>query len=114
MKTIISDDPLAVAAEKISELIDDKPNAVIALEGVNELRGLFKKLGDKCADVKIFAVTDRNTVLREILSDSAVKEENITCLTDDNMARYDEMIASAGGIDIAVIGIGVNARIGFN
>ncbi len=114
MKTVITDAPLAEAAERISEILEKKPDAVIALEGVKELGGLFEMLGDKCSAARIFAVTDRSGVLREILSGSTVKEENITCLTDENMAHYDGLIASAGGIDIAVIGIGVNARIGYN
>ena len=38
----------------------------------------------------------------------------LTFLTPDSLDRYDGLIAEAGGLDLAVLGLGINARIGFN
>ena len=43
-----------------------------------------------------------------------LRPENCVFLGEENLDAYDEKIASAGGLDLAVLGLGVNAHIGFN
>ena len=43
-----------------------------------------------------------------------VQEGNCVFLTEDNFEQYDEMLSASGGIDLAILDIGLNARIGFN
>ena len=43
-----------------------------------------------------------------------LKPENCTFLTGDNWQDYDRLIEEAGGLDLAVLGIGDNGHIGYN
>ena len=42
------------------------------------------------------------------------ERENCFFLSEEKLENYDGMIAEKGGIDLAILDIGLNARIGFN
>lgn len=39
---------------------------------------------------------------------------NCVFLTEENFTAYDDMIIAAGGLDLAILGLGMNAHIGYN
>ena len=116
------------AARQIKDIVGAKPDAVIALAAGRDMMGLYKRLGEMCAagevslkNARILAVTefserhDCENFLREHLLRAAdVSEEN--CFFPDAEApeEYDRLIESLGGIDLAVLGIGQDAHIGYN
>ncbi len=116
------------AARQIKNIISAKPDAVIALAAGRDMKGLYKRLGEMCAagevslkNARILAVTefserhDCENFLREHLLRAAdISEEN--CFFPDAAApeEYDRLIESLGGLDLAVLGIGQDAHIGYN
>lgn len=116
------------AARQIKDIVGAKPDAVIALAAGRDMMGLYKRLGEMCAagevslkNARILAVTefserhDCENFLREHLLRAAdVSEEN--CFFPDAGApeEYDRLIGSLGGLDLAVLGIGQDAHIGYN
>lgn len=133
MKTVISDtkDVLCQAAEHIKRLVAAKPGAVLALSGGRTAEKLYGELARLYAEgelslknVKVFAVTEyegapealtcRRTIEEGLIDRTDLREENCVFLNRERLDIYDNMIEQAGGIDLAVLGIGVNAHIGFN
>lgn len=116
------------AARQIKDIVCAKPDAVIALAAGRNMKGLYKRLGEMCAagevslkNARILAVTefserhDCENFLREHLLRAAdVSEEN--CFFPGTAApeEYDRLIESLGGLDLAVLGIGQDAHIGYN
>ena len=116
------------AARQIKDIVGAKPDAVIALAAGRDMMGLYKRLGEMSAagevslkNARILAVTefserhDCENFLREHLLRAAdVSEEN--CFFPDAGApeEYDRLIGSLGGLDLAVLGIGQDAHIGYN
>ena len=97
------------AARQIKDIISAKPDAVIALAAGRDMKGLYKRLGEMCAagelnlkNARILAATefsgrhDCENFLREYL------------------LRAADVIESLGGLDLAVLGIGQDAHIGYN
>lgn len=133
MKSIICNkaEALSRAAEQIKEVLSLKPNAVLALDEDKNTAELFTKLADMCQkkeigfeNVSIFLVSDfdeappgmsrREKIAAQLLNNINIKKENCFFIDKDNYKNYDNMIAEKGGIDLAVLGIGDNAHIGFN
>ena len=132
MKTIVStrEESLCAAAERLLSLIEKKPQAVIALgAGEDELAllrraaALAQERGVSLSEVRFLAVCEfegeaaegRNSARRrlaEALSDAAETEIHVPDAADP--AACDAAIARLGGIDLAVLGLGENARVGFN
>ena len=115
------------AARQIKDIVCAKPDAAIALAAGRDVKGLYKRLGEMCAagevslkNARILAVTefserhDCENFLREQLCAADVSEEN--CFFPDAAApeEYDRLIESLGGLDLAVLGIGQDAHIGYN
>ena len=116
------------AARQIKDIVGAKPDAVIALAVGRDMKGLYKRLGEMCAagelslkNVRILAVTEfsgrhdcENFLKEQLLCAADVSEEN--CFFPDAEApeEYDRLIESLGGLDLAVLGIGQDAHIGYN
>lgn len=133
MKTMIADrETLAEkAAAQLQGLVAVKPNAVLALAAGESVRPLCAKLAALCqngelslACVRLFEVAEfegapeglscREQLKKELLEKTDIKEENCFFLTREVLEDYDAQIEAAGGLDLAVLGIGHNAHIGFN
>lgn len=133
MKTIISDKISAAheAAEKICLLIKEKPDAVLALAGGRSVRELYALLLEwyragklSFSGVRVFAVAEysdaeasqshRRTIFDDFLSHTDISPENCRFPEADNCDEYEAAISASGGIDLAVLGLGENAHIGYN
>jgi len=76
------------------------------------------------SEARVFAVTElldvpahmrcRKTIFDDFLSKTDIKSENIHFPDIEDMDAYERRIESVGGVDLAVLGIGENAHIGYN
>lgn len=133
MKTIIAEnkDFYTLAADEIARLVSRRNDAVLALSAGRTMEGLFEELARRCsagtlslAKVRVFAVTEyenvpeslscRRAILRGLVEKTDLEEENCTFLSGENEEDYDAQIARLGGLDLAVLGLGDNAHIGYN
>ena len=133
MKTLVLEKPecLHQAADQIAQLLAEKPEAVLAFSTGRTLQALFAVLADRCSrgalslgKATVFAVTEfedaaedmsaRTQLIRELVETTDLPLENCHFLTAEAMEHYDEEIAACGGLDMAVLGLGVNAHIGYN
>lgn len=133
MKTIISDKAELVekAAGQLCELAASKPDAVLALAAGETVRPLYARLAELCRQgelslerARIFAVTEfedapeglscREQLEKELIEKTDAKKENCFFLTREALESYDARIEAEGGLDLAVLGLGYNAHIGFN
>lgn len=116
------------AARQIKDIVCAKPDAMIALAAGRDMKGLYKRLGEMCAageismkNARILAVTEfserhdcENFLREQLLRTADISGEN--CFFPDAGApeEYDRLIESFGGLDLAVLGIGQDAHIGYN
>lgn len=130
MKTVIShyEDINRKTAGQIRELLTRKRNAVIALSTGKAVKGLYGELAAMAdrgeisfRDASFFTVgelagTDfcRRTVSEYFLDRTDAKAENCFFVSEENAAEYDGLITARGGLDLAILTLGGNARIGFN
>ena len=133
MKTIVlpQEEAAEKAAEKIQTLLRHKPQAVLALASGRSVRPLYRALARRCkagelsfCGVRVFAVTEfeevpperscRRMLEESLLWDIDISPANCVFLTRDNLDVYDAAIEDAGGLDLAVLGLGDNAHIGYN
>ena len=133
MKTIISESKQVHenAARRIKALLDEKPDAVIAFSAGRSMTVLFALLREMSARrevcfsaARVLAVTEfisappaltcRAQLERELLDPVGTVSGNRYFPSEENFRDYDALIASLGGIDLAVIGIGHNGHIGYN
>ena len=143
MQVIIYDnaDQVAVAAaDWVSALINQKPNAVLGLATGSTPISLYKQLVNKhqqenlsFKDITSFNldeylhIDEKNpqsyrSFMQTNLFDHVDIDVNRThlptCQPDENPRvqglAYEEKIAGAGGIDLQILGIGANGHIGFN
>lgn len=133
MKTIISsyENCNARAARQIRQMLERKPDAVLALAAGRTPRGLYEELARVCAQgelsfrqAKLFAVTEYEGVEEEqscramleecFVSKTDILPGNCHFLSPETLGTYDAEIKAAGGLDLAVLGLGRNAHIGFN
>ena len=126
-------------ADVITALLLTKKNAVLGLATGSSPVGMYTELIKRCREGLISFKKVKTVNLDEYVGLSAdhdqsysyfmhqnlfdhidIKEENTHLpngLAEDPVAeraRYDEVIASMGGVDIQVLGIGNNGHIGFN
>lgn len=127
------------AADIMTDVIKANPSAVIGLATGSSPVGMYAELAKRCRDGEISFKNIKSVNLDEYVglgeeSDQSyvyfmkdnlfgkvdIKLENTNLpngLAEDVLAeckRYDELIASLGGVDIQVLGIGNNGHIGFN
>ena len=133
MKTIVDEraSVLEQTAEAISSVLNQKPEAVITMAAGRTMLPLWELLGTyvregKCSFSKAtflqtadFIQPPENQSLRrmaeeKLLTATDLSPERCFWLTEENLADFDGMIREAGGLDLAVLGIGDNAHIGFN
>ena len=129
----------ANAAKVMADVIKEKPNAVLGLATGSSPIGLYKELISLCEKGEI-SFKDITTVnLDEYCGLSADNDQSYAYFMNENLfskvdidlkntnlpdgtnpdakgecARYDALIKSLGGIDVQLLGIGVNGHIGFN
>ena len=135
MKTIILPrrETLAAAARSIAVLLDEKPQAVLAVSSGDDCLELYDVLASLCAEgqldlsqARLFALTEfeglsaddarscRARLQNRLVGPCAVPASQVRFLSENDLERYDDEIAAAGGLDLAIVGIGLNGRFGFN
>ncbi len=130
MKTVISDKETICknVVKIIDDLLKENPCANIAFSAAELDNEFFNALAEACqageidfSNVRIFSVGEfvseniLGAYLTERLLDKInVRKENLFLLNDSNFDTYDSLIESFGGLDLIVLGIGGNCRLGFN
>lgn len=133
MKTVISaeNENALKAAEHIRRTLCEKPDAVLALTAGKSTEKLYARLSEMCekeeisfSKARIFAVAElvgadkgkslREKLENELISRIDINKENVFFPDADDCAGYDELISNVNGIDLAVLGIGMNGHIGYN
>lgn len=127
MKTITleTNEALDRASKQISEILIQKPDAVVAMSAGRTMLSLWKHLEPDCLkQARYFQVAEfidvpyeyslRKMTEEHLLPVSGLKPERCFWLDPDNPEAFETAIRNAGGIDLAVLGIGDNAHIGFN
>ena len=130
MKTIISGKKEACqkAADEIARLVRDKPDACIAFSAAEipdelfeELRVLYLAGKADFSKLRVFTAAEYvpgnmlGALLREKMHSRVnISRENCFFMNEDTYSKYDKTIASFGGLDMAVLGLGDNCQIGFN
>ena len=133
MKTIVceKEECCRRAADQIQGLLREKPTAVLALACGRSMQPLFEELAKRCtagelslAEARVFAVTEfedcseklscRGELERELLARTDLRPENCFFPDAGSGEAYEAHIAAAGGLDLAVLGLGDNAHFGYN
>ena len=129
----------AQAAELFSTQIKEKPDSVLGLATGSSPIGLYKALVKKYEDKEISFAKIKTVNLDEYCGLTADNDQSYAYFMNHNLfshvdidkantnlpdgtnpdadaecKRYDALIESLGGIDIQLLGIGVNGHIGFN
>ena len=127
------------AANEITELLKVKPDAVLGLATGSSPIGMYKELIDRCSKGEISFKNVKSVNLDEYVGLSADHDQSYAYFMSHNLfnhvdidkantnlpnglatdpaaecQRYDDVVASMGGVDIQVLGIGNNGHIGFN
>lgn len=133
------DDMSALGAQYFIDLLKEKPNAVLGLATGGTPEGLYAKLVEsyKNGDISFAEVTSFNLdeyigispdnkasyhyyMDEQLFHHVDMKRESINVPKGDvedmdaSTAAYEALIDGAGGMDIQLLGIGVNGHIGFN
>ena len=133
MKTLIRqrDELYRMAAEQICSLVREKPDAVVTMAAGRTMLPLWALLCSAAArgevnfsGLRFFQTAEflnapeektlRRMTEENLLRELEIPEENCFWLTEENVARCDEEIRICGGLDLAVLGLGNNAHIGYN
>jgi len=124
-----------LAADIMAGQITGKPFSVLGLPTGDTPIGAYMELAKKRLDfsgVSVFCLGEYYPINRKnnqshyyqlfdgFINKINMKRENVHILNgetdnpDEECKRFDEKISHAGGMDMAVLGIGVNGHIGFN
>ena len=133
MKTLIraQDELFRLAADKVCSLLREKPDAALTLAAGRTMFPLWDLLCEAAAGgeadfsaarffqtAEFLGVPEEKSLRRlteeRLLRKIGIPEENCFWLTEENAGRCDEAIRRCGGLNLAVLGLGVNARIGYN
>ena len=133
MKTLVSDRASVYdrAAEAVCALLKAKPDAAVTLAAGRTMLPLWERLGElvrqgklSFSEVRFFQTAEfidaaaektfRHMTEEKLLTVTDLKPDNCFWLSEKNLKDCDEAIAKAGGLDLAVLGLGNNAHIGFN
>lgn len=140
MKIITNDISVSAdqIAQEVKDLLADKPNAVLGVSFGKDLIPVYHKLrelgmsGDiSFAEARVFVCCEYlgldkenpgsvHSFLKNNLFDGAgFAESNIhypcTCSEEEEkLKEFDDQIAAVGGIDLMILGIGINGSMGFN
>ena len=127
------------AADVITATLKNKPNAVLGLATGSSPVGMYKELIARCKNGEISFKNVRTVNLDEYVGLAPDHDQSYRYFMNTNLfdhidvdkantfvpsglaadpvaecARYDAVIASMGGVDVQVLGIGNNGHIGFN
>ena len=133
MKTLIraQDEMFRLAADKVCSLLREKPDAALTLAAGRTMFPLWELLCEAAAGgeadfsaarffqtAEFLGVPEEKSLRRlteeRLLRKIGIPEENCFWLTEENAGRCDEAIRRCGGLDLAVLGLGGNAHIGYN
>ena len=133
MKTIVRsrEDCCREAAQQICRLLERKPDAVLALAAGRTVAPLYEELARLCdagelsmKQARVFAVTEfegvpeeqscRHMLEQALLSRTDLAPANCHFLSAETAERYEDAIQAVGGLDLAVLGLGDNAHVGYN
>ncbi len=142
MEVVILDDYEAVsreAADRVARCVQAKPNASLVLATGSSPMGAYQELGRRRAagsfdasKLRVFqldgylglAPDDRRSLYRwlaeSFLDPLGVNPTNVVRLPGDApdpeaaCRAFDEAVSAAGGIDLSVLGLGMNGHLGFN
>jgi glucosamine-6-phosphate deaminase len=133
MKTLIRqrDELYRMTAEQICSIVREKPDAVVTMAAGRTMFPLWTLLCRAAArgeadfsGVRFFQTAEfldvpeekslRRMTEEKLLQELGIPEENCFWLTKENVALCDEEIRRCGGLDLAVLGLGNNAHIGYN
>ena len=134
-----AEDAGIAAAGVIAEIVKNKPNAVLGLATGSSPIGMYKELIAKYERGEISFKNVKSVNLDEYVGLSADHDQSYAYFMSTNLfdhididkkntnlpnglakdpaaeaKRYDDVIASMGGVDVQVLGIGNNGHIGFN
>ena len=128
----------ARAAKRYVELLRSKPNAVLGFATGSTPLELYGELSKLCAEGKLSFAQAASFNLDEYLGLDGSHDQSYRYFMDHNLfmhididhsktlvpsafvksdieaAEYDRLIEKAGGIDLQLLGIGLNGHIGFN
>lgn len=117
---------LSKAAEAVLSLVRTKPDCVLALSASSQLDGVYAALRESGADFsrctvflaeEFVNVEDASLTRRAKLEAAFLSGAHISrvhCPDAADCEGYEAEIASAGGIDLALLAIGRNGRIAFD
>ncbi len=128
-----------IAADIISSQVILKPNCVLGLATGSSPLGTYANLADKCAKGELDFTNVTSVNLDEYAGLDGTNDQSYRYFMNTNLfskinicpekthvpngcasdlakegERYDELIASLGGIDLQLLGIGLDGHIGFN
>lgn len=127
-----------IGAQIIAQQLKEKPNSILSLATGSTPIGLYEKLIERFKkseisfkDVKTFNLDEyvglspenKNSyhyfMYDQLFNYVDIKKENVHIPSglgdvEANAKQYDALIDEAGGIDLQLLGIGVNGHIGFN
>ncbi|MBQ7901688.1 MAG: glucosamine-6-phosphate deaminase [Clostridia bacterium] len=129
----------SMAADIIAAQVILKPNCVLGLATGSSPLGTYANLAKKCDDGEVDFSNVTSVNLDEYAGLDGTNDQSYRYFMDTNLfskinicpekthvpngcaddlakegARYDELIASLGGIDLQLLGIGLDGHIGFN
>ena len=127
------DQAASAVADMISETVACKPEALIALPSGRTPSALYEELVRRYEDGRLSVSSVRLVLIAEFestgpergicLADSLkarlidktdVKLKNCIFPSFENIDRLDDIIASSGGLDLAVLGLGREGQIAYN
>jgi len=132
-------DASRIAADVMAEVVKNKPTATLGLATGSSPIGMYRELIERCEKGEISFEKVHTVNLDEYVGLSADHDQSYAYFMSANLfdhinidkkntnlpnglasdpaaecARYDSVVASMGGIDMQLLGIGNNGHIGFN
>lgn len=112
-------------AEMIEEQVKIKPGSVLAFAAGRSTKGVYELLKESKVNfsgTEVFNICDYTEksclaaqLDAELYTPLGIKKvHSPDCSDDESAAAYDDEIKAAGGIDLIVLGMGLNGHIGFN
>ena len=126
-------------ADVITNVVKNKPDAVLGLATGSSPIGMYKELIRRCAAGELSFKDVKTVNLDEYVGLSPDHDQSYRYFMNDNLfnhididknntnvpnglakdpaaecKRYDDVVSSMGGVDVQVLGIGNNGHIGFN
>lgn len=119
-----------LVAEAVAAFVSEKQDAKLAFAAGNTTENIYAELAKTDVDFRnaeVFNICDyvglaeddekscANVLNKELYSKLGIERiHSPNGETDEKAAGYDEEIAAEGGIDLMLLGIGLNGHIGFN